>query len=150
MVNTRHRAADELQAIMDALAESVAEAPDAEIIEEASELNEELEAGAEHLQARLLETVKAFRQQRLEAARKDYTKAIESIQRTVVDLPKTSRERRALFAAVLARRPDVGGLLTAQYRDLKALTDEDLDSCLRHLGALGVLDEILGAAGRGE
>jgi len=149
MTDDRYQRERQLQAIVDGLAESVAEASDVEILEEAQEAGEHIEESAESLRARLLETVKAFRQQRLQAARKDYVKAVESVRRTVVTLPQTSPERRALIDKILACRPDVGKLLTAQYRDLKALTDEDLEGCLRHLGALGVLDEVLGDTGRG-
>ena len=56
-------------------------------------------------------------------------------------LPEAAAERRALLAATLTRRPELRSLVTAAARELKDLPDDDVSSMLRHLAALGVLNE---------
>ena len=133
----------ELRAIMDALAESVAEASDADLHAEAREMGENPAQTAERVRAVLRRAAKDYDQRRLREAQKAYEERVQSIQSRPYVLPKTPERRRALFTVVMTRKPQLGqALVTAQHRDFKNLTDADIQSCLEQLGALGVLDEL--------
>ena len=129
----------ELEAIMEGLAESVLEASDEEILEEAREAGEDVEESAEGIRAGLLEVMRKQRLEQLRTAREERSRALEKLERAESSLPTSPAARRALLDGVLADHSEVRGLLTAQHRDLSGLSDEDVDSCLRHLQALGVL-----------
>ncbi len=132
----------ELRAIMDALAESVAEAPDEEIIAETREAGEDPTRAAERVRDVLKSAVKAYEQRHLRRAQKAYENRVESIRQRPFTLPPTPESRRKLFTLVMTRKPELrSALLTAQQREFKEWTDADVQSCLKQLGALGVLDE---------
>jgi hypothetical protein len=129
----------EFEAIMDGIEDSVLEASDEEILAEAREAGEDVKVSAERLRSRLLEVVNGFKRERLLIARKERARALADLEKARASLPTSHDERRTLLQAVLAQHSDVRGRLTAQYRDLTRLSDEDVESCLRHLQALGVL-----------
>lgn len=132
----------ELRAIMDALAESVVEASDPDILAEAREAGEDPARTADRVRAVLRRAAKDYEQRRLREAQKAYEERLQSIQARPYVLPKTPESRRKLFTLVMTRKPELGqALVTAQHRDFKDLTDADIQSCLEQLGALGVLDE---------
>ena len=130
-----------LRLLMNEVSESVAEASDEDILEDV--VQEGMEPGeiAENLRKRMLETVKAFRQSKLHAARKAYKEEIAALEQSRVQLPSTPAARRSLFHAVIAHDADLRGRLTVQFRDLDELSDSDIESCLRQLRHLGVLDD---------
>lgn len=132
----------ELRAIMDALAESVVEVSDADILAEAREAGEEPARTAERVRTVLKRAGKDYEQKRLREAQKAYEQRLQSIQAQPYVLPKTPESCRYLFNLVMTRKPELGqALVTAQHREFKDLTDADIQSCLEQLGALGVLDE---------
>jgi len=133
----------ELRAIMDALAESVAEVPDSDLLAEAREAGEDPALTAERVRAVLKRAAKDYDQRLLREAKKAYEERLKSIQARPYVLPKTPASRRNLFTAVMTRKPQIGqALLTAQHREFKDLTDTDIQSFLEQLAALGVLDEV--------
>lgn len=133
----------ELRAIMDALAESVAGAADADILVEAREAGEDPARTAERVRAVLSRAAKDYEQRLLREAQKAYEERLHSIQARPYVLPKTPESRRRLFEVVMTRKPELGqALVTAHHRDFRYLTDADIRSFLEQLGALGVLDEI--------
>ena len=138
----------ELLAIMNALAESVAEASDADILAEAREAGEDPGRTAARVRALLGRAVKDNQQRRLREAQKDYNERVRVLRARPYALPRTPEDRRKLFVLVMSRKPEIGSaLLTAQHREFKDLTDADIQSCLEQLGALGVLDELQGPSG---
>lgn len=138
----------ELRALMDALAEAVAEASDEEILNEAREAGEGPAAAAEEVRVVLRNAVKAYEQRHLREAQKEYEKHVDAIRRRPFSLPTTPENRRKLLTFVMTRKPDLKpALLTLQHRDFKEWTDADVQSCLEQLGALGVLDEFQESSG---
>ena len=129
-----------LSAVMNELSESVAAASEADLLEDARAAQQDPEAIAETLRARMLDTMKSFRQETLRAARKDYEDHIAAFAQSQMRLPTTPAARRSLFE-VLSRRADLVDRLTVQFRDLGNLSDQDVESCLRQLQMLGLLDE---------
>jgi hypothetical protein len=138
----------ELLAIMNALAESVASASDADVLAEAREAGEDPGRTADRVRALLGRAAKDYEQRRLREAQKDYYERVRALRARPYALPRTPEDRRKLFVLVMSRKPEIGAaLLTAQHREFKDLTDADIQSCLEQLGALGVLDELQGPSG---
>jgi hypothetical protein len=132
----------QLEALIDALGESVADAPEEEILEEAKLSGIDVKVEAARLKAMMLSTVREHEQKQLRTAREGYTKEAARIQAGVYRLPKTPEKLRALFSFVLARQPQYAELFTAQHREFKDLTDADIEGYLRDLAELGVLEKI--------
>lgn len=138
----------ELLAIMNALAESVAEASDADLLAEAREAGEDPGRTAARVRALLGRAAKEYEQTRLREAQREYEERVRAIRARPYALPKTPEDRKTLFVLVMNRKPAIGAaLLTAQHREFKDLTDADIQSCLEQLAALGVLDELQGPRG---
>jgi hypothetical protein len=136
----------ELRALMEALAESVAGAPDEEIVNETREGGEDPAIAAEEVRAVLRNAVKSYEQRHLREAQKAYENHVDAIRRRTFSLPTEPADRRKLLTFVMTRKPDLSSaLLTLQHRDFKEWTDTDIQKCLEQLGALGVLDEFEGS-----
>lgn len=132
----------ELRAIMDALAESVAEASDEDLLAEAREAGEDHRRTAARVRDVLKRAAKDYEQRRLRTAEKAHEEQVRSIRARPYVLPDTPEGRRKLFTLVVTRKPELRqALLTLQNREFRNFTDADIRSCLEHLGALGVLRE---------
>lgn len=133
----------ELRAIMYALAESVAEAADEEILAEASEEGNDPGTAAEQIRNLLRNAVKAYQQRKLREAQQQYEHRVAAMREKTYALPVTTEGRRALLTAVFARVPEMqDALLTTQHRDFTSFTDTDIESYLKQLKELGVLDDL--------
>lgn len=132
----------ELRTIMDALAESVANASDDEVIAEAREAGKDPARVAERVREILKRAVIAFEQRRLREAEQAYERRVASIRERRYPIPAAADRRRELLDRIVTRKPELGAaLLTLQNREFRNLTDADIQSCLEQLGALGVLAE---------
>ncbi len=139
----------ELSAILNAVAESVAGASEAEMREELKETGKKLEDLAEETRAILFERLRLFRRRRLEEARRQYDEQRTLLAKTTFTLPETPDERRGLLSRVLEVMTDYkDALLTAQHRDFTSLDDEDVTGLLEQLATLGVLDTYRERGGR--
>ena len=132
----------EFEAFMDAIAQSIEMARDEELLQEARDEGRDPHADASTLRASLLHTVREHRVKTLREARSAYDREVRNLKSRDFDLPKQPSEMRALLAHVFSARPEMQAVLTAQHRDLKDLSDSDIESCLKRLAALGVLDAI--------
>ena len=130
----------ELQAILDALAESVVEETDDQLLAELKESGEDPKALLTHVKSVLHQAVKEVRQRPLREARQAYEARRNHLEQTSYSLPGSVDERRAMLMNVIAANPSVGGMLTAQFREFDTLEDGDITSCLRQLAELGLLD----------
>ena len=132
---------EKLDTLIDALSDSVLEANDDEIIEELRMNGINPDAEAARMKAMMLDTLKAFRPRALRAARAAYTRQVEAINRKRHSIPKTPGERRKLFA-FFTQQPQFAQFVTAQYRNLENLTDNDIESYLEDLDELGILEKL--------
>jgi hypothetical protein len=132
----------ELREVMNALAEAVAEASDEELLAEAQAEGLDLEAEAESVRAVLRRSVGKFKKRKLEQARRDYELAASALFTNKYSLPETPRERRSLLTNILTAQPQMQGMLTVQFRELEQLSDEDIESSLKKLAELGILDDL--------
>jgi len=133
---------EELRAIMNALAESVAEASDEEILEETRAQGKDPTEAAGRVRNVLLDAGKAYRQRRLREAQHQYESHIAAMGARTYNLPTSAIDRRRLLDLVLSRQPAMRSALTAQYRQFTSLTETDVESCLKQLQELGLLDEL--------
>ena len=127
---------EQFRLVMDALADSVLEMSDKDVESEfrgdpAPRTKEIFRAAAkQHAQAKL------------RAAKAQYEEASKSVRQHEFVLPNTPAERRSLLDAFLGSHLAMGmGGLTAQFRELKSVSDADVESTLRQLDALGALRE---------
>lgn len=132
---------ERLRRLLDALAEIAADLPDAEALAEAREEGEDPAAIATHMRAVALDAVKAVRQEKLRAARDAYQSERVRLGSRRSALPATADERRRLLDATLRRQPELRGALTLAARDLTGVPDEDVESLLGQIDALGALDD---------
>jgi hypothetical protein len=126
---------DEFDLLMSFLAESIARMSDSQIEEEFGK----------RPKARTKEILRAelssLRKEKLRRARADYESVAKELMSRSYDLPASRSERRILLSSILSQRPELHSLtFTAQHRELRNLTDSDIESLLRQLAELGLLD----------
>ena len=132
---------ERLEAMFDALAESICNASDDELLEDLRQEGVDPEAEANRLKEMMLDTLKAFQQHGLVSAQEGYRRRVEQLEKKKYPIPESRQAQRTLFSFVL-QQPQYAGLVTAQYRDLEDLSDEDIETCLEDLAELGILDEM--------
>lgn len=132
----------EFEAFLDALAESIETASDDDLLQEAREAGIDPVKEGEMLRQTLLKTASDFKKKALIRARSGYEERVKSLKTQKFLLPQSPQEQRILLAKILALKPQMQAVLTAQHRELKELTDADVESCLKKFAALGVLKDI--------
>jgi hypothetical protein len=132
---------EQLANIMSRLADSVLDLSDEEIFTEARERGMDPDVEAERVRNVLRQASKAHRQKKLQEAKRAYERQVAGMRTRRYDLPASPMERRELLAAVFAAKPDIqSAMLTAQHRDFRELSDTDVETFLKQLKELGVLD----------
>lgn len=132
----------ELQALMAGMVESVFSASDEEILTEAREDGLDPDKDAAKTKDTLLAAVKESKLRKLREARHQYERSVAAIATRKVALPATPAERRTLLAAVFVRNANIqAGVLTTQHRELKEMTDADIECLLLELTSLGLIDQ---------
>jgi hypothetical protein len=127
---------EQLRLVMDALAESVLGMADSEV--EAEFRADPVPRTKDIFRA----AAKRHAQAKLRAAQAQYEQASKSVKQREFVMPATAADRRALLDAFLSSYQAPGMTrLTAQFRDLKSVSDADVESTLRQLDALGALSE---------
>ena len=132
---------ERLRNLLDALAESAADLTDSEILAEVRDDGEDPVSVASQMRVSALEAVKSVRQQKLLAAREAYKIERSRLLSRHPALPATPEERRALLDATLRRQPELREAFTLAARELRDVPDDDVESLLRQLEALGAFDE---------
>lgn len=130
-------------ALMEALAEHAEKATDREILEDAAADGVDVKSEADRIRGVLAGAVLATKKQRLTMALTAHTQQVAVLNAGTSRLPATPAARRELLQRALAKRPDTKQLvmITVQHRDFEELTDLDVESALRQLAALGLLDD---------
>jgi hypothetical protein len=132
---------EELMRVMFGLGESLVEAPESEVLEEAKQNHVNLLDEAEEVRGILRSAGRRYLQRKLRESRQAYETAVAEMEGRKYDLPETAAERRQLLDAILRERPDFEPIvITAQHRNFSELTDEDVTSFLRQLKTLGLSD----------
>jgi predicted ATP-dependent protease len=119
--------------LMNALADSVAQAQDEDIVEEAQG------ESAEEIRTTLLAAVTRHKRAKLAKARREYDEQTAKYLKRAFPLPDAPAARRDLLRRTLKQRAEVEQMIMAQFRDFDQMTDEDVESLLHQLGELGLL-----------
>lgn len=133
---------EKLDALIDFLGDSIFEASDEEIREEVRMSGVDPDTEAVRLKHMMLNAVKAIRQRALKTSREAYDDRITHLETKHYSIPNTPEERRRLFSFI-SQQPQSAPYVTAQYRNLKDPTDNDIESYLKDLDDLGLLDKLL-------
>ena len=133
----------QFNAMVDALSQSIIDATDQEIQEDARLAGVDLNADAARLKQMLADTAKRVQKRKFYAAQTAYSQAVERINSPAhaYKLPETAVERRALLQAIAAEQAQRGVPLMIHGRDLEALPDNDVTSLLEELATLGMLPD---------
>src|SRR5260370_23903075 len=91
--------------LMFGLADSIEEAPAAEILEDADKSGVSLLDEAEEVRRVLRSAGRSYLQRKLRESRAAYETALTDLQRESCDLPDSAEERRRLLHGVLRERP---------------------------------------------
>ena len=134
--------AEAFRALMNALAEEAATLSDEETEAEVRAEGKDPKETAEKTRAVLMSAYRRFRQRALHSAAQSYRNRVREIRKRRYTLPESPEERRRLLELVMRRPGMKSAFLTAQYRDFERLPDDDVESILKQLQELGVLDEL--------
>lgn len=129
----------ELSLIMSGIAESIAETPAEALWAEYQEAGVNVEAIADQTKNVIAAAISQCKQRQRQQVRREYETRVAAIQgRPLLSGPiEQLRERLTSFFNV---NPEYRGLITAQYRDLRELSDEDVRRILSQLNDLGALN----------
>lgn len=134
---------EQLANIMNSLADSVLELSDEELLAEVRKEGVDPHVEAGRTREFLRQVSKARRMRKLEEAQRAYKKQVAEMRAKRYDLPTSPSKQRELLVAAFAARPDMQtALFTAQHRDFRELADADVESLLKQLKELGVLDTL--------
>jgi hypothetical protein len=133
-----------LAALLNGIAESVVQASDEEIISEVESEGLDVSREAERIRNLLKSSVTEFKKQRLAESKDEYKRKVAALNKSNVQRPNSSEERRGLLKKILEWKPMYQQkLVTAQYRNFEGLSQDDIDSLLKQFTELGILDEFL-------
>jgi hypothetical protein len=123
------------------LAQGVENASPEDLLAEARAEGQDTEQIASSVRSTLLDAVRSFEQRKLHAARHAYRKRSTDLRNKHIMLPATATARRALLLTAASNDQRVAKV-TARFRDLKEISDEDVQSALEDLMELGALDDL--------
>jgi hypothetical protein len=109
-----------------------------ELAAESRANGENVEKVAQAMKSALLAGVRKFTQRNLEQARRVHKARTRMLSRTATSLPASPLERRSLLVSWAQKS---GAQLTARFRDLSSLTDDDVTSALEELMQLEALEK---------
>jgi hypothetical protein len=133
---------ERLARILDNLGEHIRNASGDELLETAREEGRDPAETNARIKSILLSVFKSHQQKGLVEAKQGHQRELARISEGHFNLPKTAEGRRNWFRAVLVQAPQLEPAFTLQNRDLSALSDEDIETHLKKLANLGVLNAI--------
>jgi hypothetical protein len=123
------------------LAEAVEQASPEDLLAEAKAAGQNTEQIAEDVKNTLLDAVRSFEQRKLHAARTAYrTKSTARRTRRFV-MPATPAQRLRMLTDAATKDQRVAKI-TAKFRDLTTISDDDVRSAIEDLMELGAFDDI--------
>ncbi len=135
-----NRSKMDLETLFDNLAEAVDHASPEELLAEAKAAGLDTEQIAADVKNTLLDAVRNFEQTKLHAARNTYQRRSTELRCRRFVLPKSAAERRKMLMDAASSNQRVAKV-TAKFRDLRELSDEDIQSALEDLMDLGAFDD---------
>ena len=135
-----NRSKMDLEALFGNLADAVERASPEDFLAEAKAAGQDTEQIASDVKNTLLDAVRSFEQRKLHAARAAYRTRSTELRRRRIALPATADARRRLLLDAATNNRRVAQV-TARFRDLQELSNEDVQSALEDLIELGVFDD---------
>lgn len=132
---------DRLYDLMEALAQHEATLSDDQILDDAVAAGSDVQVEAERVREVLLGAVRRHRRARLDVAEDEHKREVARIAAASSRLPRTPGARRARLQRAIDRAPRLRESLTLQFRGLDSVSDDDVESALRQLAHLGLLDD---------
>ena len=142
MGNRSRSHTERLARILDSLGEHIRTVPDEELPDDPGEEGRNPAEAAARIKGLLQRTFKAYQQKALVDAQEAYQREISDLSERRFNLPKTVKGRKEWFLAALVQAPQLKPAFTLQNRELSDLSDEDIETHLKKLSQLGVLDAI--------
>jgi hypothetical protein len=131
----------DLRILFGNLAEAVEQASPEDLLAEAKAAGQNTEQIAADVKNTLLDAVQSFEQRKLHAARSAYrTRSTGRRTRRFV-MPATPAERLRMLTDAATRDQRVAKI-TAKFRDLTKISDDDVRSAIEDLMELGAFDDI--------
>jgi len=130
----------EEERVMAALAESLLEMSESQILGEARQEGEDPTSVAKRTRMLLWSHAKVSRQKPLFDALEEYRRQVERMRSRDYVMPATPEERRTLMTSLFERYPQMhSAFVTVQHREFKSWSDADIESFLRQMQELGAL-----------
>lgn len=142
MPNKDRKDEEELTRLFEALAESVLESSDTDLLSELRADGQDPDVLAQRASQLIQAAIKANAEAKRREARRAYEANIVTLKAGKYRIPTTIADQRVLLGSVFGRNPDVGRVLTLQHRELRTLSDADVRGYLEKLGELGFLDDV--------
>jgi hypothetical protein len=133
---------ERLARIIDGLGDLILNATDDEILQSAREENRNTAETSARVKGILRRAVRSHQQVELIAARAGYKRQAAAMAEATFELPKTSEGRRSLFMAAMTQLPQLQVPFTAQNRNFKELSDDDIEVQLRKMALLDLLSQV--------
>ena len=124
-----------------ALADNVESVSDEELLAEVRDDGCNPEEVGHEMRVFIENTVKAFKQRALIAAKEQHQREKARLTGAALRVPPGAGERLQLLNTIIARQQQAGRMLTAQNREFREMTDEDVESWLQQFAALGLVDD---------
>lgn len=135
---------EKLAALLEALGDRTETAPDQEIVDDAVAAGIDVKAEASRVRGLLADAVLRAKKQRLASADDAHGRSVAVLSKRAARLPTTPAAQKALLGRVMQRKPEMRqSVMTLQHRDFESFSDADVESALRQLDALGLLDDEL-------
>ncbi|MGO9662337.1 MAG: hypothetical protein ACLP66_03375 [Polyangia bacterium] len=133
---------EKLATIMRALADHAGSTSDKNLLDEAAADGVDVKEQANRVRTLLLDSVLRAKKKRLSTAALAHEATVTILGSRTSRVPSDAALRRALLAKSLRRRPQMReAVVTLQHREFESFSDADVESALRQMDALGLLDD---------
>lgn len=141
-VSTPKNPKNPLAVVMDALAEQVESMSEEQVLADAAAEGVDVKAEGDRVRGVLLGAVVRAKKDRLAQAMESHRRNVASLAQRAVRIPRDPSDRRALLMRSLDKKPQMKeAVVTLQHRDFASFSDADVESVLKQLEALGLLDD---------
>jgi hypothetical protein len=130
-----------LRELLDDLAEAIEQAPPEELLAEAKAAGQDTEQIAAEVKSTLLDAVRSFEQRKLHTARSAYRARSTARRIRGFVMPASPAERLRMLTNAATKDQRVAKI-TAKFRNLTNISDDDVRSALEDLMELGAFDDI--------
>ena len=139
MTGRKNEPRDELARLTDSLVEDIMEASDDEVLAEAAEDFDDVDAVVNHAKELIEGAIVETRKRRMQRAKEAVRKRQQSGGPNVIHLPE--EKKREIVKRLVAQQPQSVEQITQAARNEGELTGSDLDAMLEALFQLGAIDD---------